>query len=81
MMSREEHSHKESNWICFLCSETCEKNIHPDLNEPIKESDKGIKSTTRSSVHILQWNAEGLKYKVDELTKRLQESDLDVAAI
>ena len=80
-MSREERSHKESNWICFLCSETCEANTHADLNEPIKESDKGIKPTTRSSVRILQWNAEGLKYKVDELTKRLQESDIDVAAI
>ena len=80
-MSREERTHKESNWTCFLCSETCDVATHADLNEPIKVSDKGIRETNRSSLRILQWNAEGLKYKIDELTKRLKDADIDIAAI
>ena len=72
---------KESNWTCFLCTENRDVNRHADLNSSIDELAKNMKSFTKSSLRILQWNADGIKSKTDELAKRLKESDIDVAVI
>ena len=80
-MTRDERSHKESNWTCFLCSESHDQNRHQALDESIDETAKGMKTDTRSSLRVLQWNADGLKSKSDELAARLISSDIDVAAI
>ena len=80
-MSRDERSHKETNWTCFLCQETGEENSHIDPENPIKESSKGMKVVTRSSLRILQWNADGQKSKSDELAARIESGDIDVAVI
>ena len=80
-MSRDERSHKEHNWTCFLCLETGEENSHINPDDPIKESAKGMKVVTRSSLRILQWNADGLKSKSDELAARIKTGDIDVAVI
>ena len=80
-MSREECEHKGNNWTCFLCLETGERNSHANPNDAIKESAKGMKMVTRPSLRILQWNADGLKYKADELAAKLKRSDIDVAVV
>ena len=80
-MSRDERAHKESNWTCFLCTANHDMDQHADLDESIDETSKGMKSVTRSSLRILQWNADGLKSKSDELAARLHASDIDVAVI
>jgi hypothetical protein len=80
-MSRDERAHKESNWTCFLCTANHESNQHADLDESIDETSKGMKSFTKSSLRILQWNTNGLKSKSDELGARLHASDIDVAVI
>ena len=40
-----------------------------------------MKVVTRSSLRILQWNADGLKSKSDELAARIKTGDIDVAII
>ena len=80
-MSRDKRSHKETNWTCFLCQETGEQDSHLNPDIPIKESAKGMRTVTRSSLRILQWNADGLKSKSDELASRLKSGDIDVAVI
>ena len=80
-MSRDERSHKETSWTCFLCQETGEQDSHLNPDIPIKESAKGMRTVTRSSLRILQWNADGLKSKSDELASRLKSGDIDVAVI
>ena len=76
-----ERKHKESNWTCFLCTAFVDSEKHVDLNSSIEEVAKGIKQSTRSSLRILQWNADGLKSKSDELGLRLKELDIDIAVI
>ena len=80
-MSRDERAHKESNWTCFLCTANHESNQHANLDESTDETSKGMKSFTKSSLRILQWNADGLKSKSDELAARLHACDIDVAVI
>ena len=40
-----------------------------------------MKTFNKPSLRILQWNAEGLKSKSDELAIRLRENDIDLAVI
>ena len=40
-----------------------------------------MKVVTRSSLRILQWNADGLKSKSDELAARIKTGDIDLAVI
>jgi len=40
-----------------------------------------MKVLNKTSLRILQWNAEGLKSKSDELAARLKEADIGVAVI
>ena len=80
-MDTAERLAKQNNWTCYLCRENHNVNQHADPNCPIDESAKNMKVFTKSSLRILQWNAEGLKSKSDELAHRLKESDIDVAVI
>ena len=54
---------------------------HADLDEQITDDAKGMKSVYWASLRILQWNADGIKSKYNELASRLQALDIDIAVV
>ena len=83
-MSRDERLAKESSWTCFLCNhvEAACPTINPaDLENPPEEVATKMKTFTKDSLRILQWNANGLRTKSDELARRLKSLDIDVAIV
>ena len=80
-MKRDELNHKAESWTCFLCTANHAVDQHADLDEQITDDAKGMKSVTRSSLRILQWNADGIKSKSNELASRLQALDIDIAVV
>jgi len=53
----------------------------PDLEKSFEDVSTSMKKFTKQSLRFLQFNADGLKSKVDELSKRLHTLDIDVALI
>ena len=80
-MLRDERMLKEKNWTCFLCTASNEVDQHANLDDTLVETAQGMKSFTKTSLRILQWNADGLKSKSDELAIRLHQLDIDIAVI
>ena len=80
-MKRDELKHKQDNWTCFLCTANYDVDQHADLDETINESAKGMHTKSLPSLRILQWNADGLKSKSDELAIQLKSLDIDIAVI
>ena len=80
-MTVDERSHKENNWTCHLCTANYDQDRHIDINSSINEAAGGMLTTTRNSLRLLQWNADGLKSKSNELADRLHASDIDIAIV
>ena len=80
-MKTEELNHKIDNWTCYLCTANYDVDQHIDLDASTDETAKGMKTSSKSSLRILQWNADGLKSKSDELASRLKALDIDIAVV
>ena len=53
----------------------------PSIEEDVDEAAAKMRTLCKSSLGILQWNAEGLSTKVYELTARLKEDDIDICLV
>ena len=80
-MKSDELNQKIDSWTCYLCTAVYDVDQHVDLDASTDETAKGMKTSSKSSLRILQWNADGLKSKSDELASRLKALDIDIAVV
>ena len=83
-MKRDERSARHDNWTCMRCIESLQASPErplPDLEKSFEDVASQMKTTTKDSLRLLQWNADGLKSKIDELAPRLDALKIDIALI
>ena len=68
-----------TDWDCAAC-DTPTPAPTPDFSELEDRARNGGKSS-KEALRILQWNADGIKLKMQELAARVKELDIDVAII
>ena len=69
-------------WICTDCSKPPpEFKPCPKLDDTVADDAKGMITTSKDYLRILQWNANGLNAKADELEVKLRELDIDICLI
>ena len=73
------------SWKCDPCEQ---KNNNQNYTQVVggtkietSAKDKNIRKLSKSSLRILQWNADGINTKADELGLRLKEDDYDICLI
>ena len=67
-------------WTCKSClnPESREFTTEHPVGEEVAEKTKG---TTKSSLRILSWNANGVGSKIPELKQRLKDDDIDICLV
>ena len=83
-MLRDERAAKSDNWTCLKCLESNNPppvQPLPDLDTSIDDVASRMRSFEKDSLRIMQWNANGLKSKSDELALRLVELVIDIALV
>ena len=72
----------EESWTCPRCEEKQKIQDHTyQYGGDSTESAENSSKRANKSLRILQWNADGLRTKIDELQLRLKEDDYDVCVI
>ena len=83
-MLRDERLAKQHNWTCPKCVKGSIPQVDqplPNLDSPTEDAFSGMKVFEKQSLRILQWNANGIKSKSDELAQRFDDLEIDVALI
>ena len=72
-------------WTCHRCQEMEKRSIalEEEISIPSVSGEESRKATfvKKSSLRIIQWNAEGYASKVFELAARLDEDEIDICLI
>jgi exonuclease III len=81
---REELLKKDSyDWLCKCCEDIAKakRKVVTAATQEGKDVSSPVSPFTRKSLRILQWNADGLIRKTDELAARLHESNIDICLV
>ena len=72
----------DQSWTCPSCEEKRssrdESTQHGGTGEDVTDRSRKVE---KNSLRILQWNADGLSTKIDELRERLSEDEYDICVI
>ncbi len=69
-------------WICDFCrSKPSESSPCPRIADEVNDEAAGLKSVDKEHVRVMQWNANGINTKSDELQIRLEALDIDICLI
>ena len=72
----------EYTWICSFCrSKPSASAPCPDIVDEVMDEAAGMKTADREYLTVLQWNADGINTKSDELQTQLEALNIDVCLI
>ena len=72
----------EYTWICSFCrSKPSASAPCPDIEDEVNDVATGMKTEDREYLTVLQWNADGINTKSDELQTQLKALNIDVCLI
>ena len=72
----------EFTWICSFCrSKPVTSAPCPAIEDNVNEASAGMKTIDREYLTVLQWNADGINTKSDELQTQLEALNIDVCLI
>ena len=69
-------------WVCSFCrSKPSASAPCPTIEDEVNDEAAGMKTADREHLTVLQWNANGINPKVDELQTQLDALDIDICLI
>ena len=72
-------------WTCKICQRKMERTADLarklSFEEEVDEVSANMNTTCKSSLRVLQWNAEAISTKMFDLSRRLVEDDIDVCVV